>query len=308
MDVQETLNMIGLLLAPAFFSLLSMGALGSPAIAVLGELSGKLNKKVFFDKYGRQTGSMGLVLLAILIIIYGAGIAISLSRFPTLFQQSLTPASPFFIGTILLAVYAVFGLVYFLAWGKMRTAKPLHILIGAVSALCAIAAVAVVTPAKLAFNLAQGTPSDEGLATIAAMAQPISAMYALLSLAAAAGLSLAYLVIRRNKDDFGRDYYNFSLRLAARWAVLPMIGFLACQGWLYASLPKTMQVLILGTPLAYVWTGLSIIGAALVAIWMTLARSESPLRLKGLAFLAVLLFWAMHALNATLFVNLMTML
>ena len=285
-----------------------MAALGSPAVAVLGEISAKLNKKVFFDKYGQQTGSMGLILLALLIVIYGAGITISLSRFPDLLQQSLTPASPFFTGTVLLAIFAVFGLIYFLAWKKMREAKPLHIAIGAVSALSAIAAVAIVTPAKLAFNLSQGTPTQEALATVTAMSLPISAMYALLILAAAAGLSLAYLVIRRNKDDFGRDYYNFSLRLAARWAVLPMIGFLACQGWLYSTLPEKMQTLILGTPLAYVWAGLSVFGATLVAVWMIVARSESPLRLKGLAFLAVFLFWAMHALNATLFVNLMTML
>ncbi|BDQ35619.1 hypothetical protein [Pseudodesulfovibrio portus] len=308
MDLQETLKMIGLMLAPAFFSLLGMGALGSPAVAVLGELSAKTNKKVFFDKYGQQTGSLGLILLAFLVVIYGVGIGISLYRYPRLIEQSLNPASPFFTGAVLLAVFAVAALIYFLTWKSMRQAKAPHIILGLIAALSAIGAVAVVTPAKLFFNLSQGSPSQEALATASAMALPLSAMYGVLVLAAAASLSLAYLVIRRNKDDFGRDYYSFAMKLAARWSMLPMIGFMACQGWLYARLPENIQLIILGTPLAYVWAGVVILGAVNVGLWILIARNESPLRMKGPAFLSVFIFWAMHALNATLFVNFMTML
>ena len=38
-----------------------------------------------------------------------------------------------------------------------------------------------------------------------------------------------------------------------------------------------------------------------------IARSETPLRLKGFAFLALVLMWLMHALNATLFMNFLSM-
>lgn len=308
MDMNETLKIIGLMLAPAFFSLLGMAGIGSPAIAVLGEISAKTKKKVFFDKYGQQTGAMGLILLILLIAIYGATIGLGMSRYPQLIQANLTPSSPFFLGTIGMGVFALFGLVYFLTWKKMRNAKPLHIILGLISALAGLGAVAIVTPAKLTFNMAQGSPSQEALAQIGAMALPMSVMYALLVLSAAAALSLVYLVIRRNKDDFGRDYYNFSLRLAARWATLPMVAFLGCQGWLFATLTEKIKTLVLGTPLAYIWGGLTILGVACALIWIIIARSESPLRLKGLAFLAVALFWLLHALNATLFVNFMTML
>lgn len=308
MDVQETLKMIGLMLAPAFFSLLGMGALGSPAVSVLGEFSAKTNKKVFFDKYGQQAGSMGLILLVLLIVVYGATIGLTVYQYPQLADKILDTSSPFFTGTALLAVYAVAGLIYFTTWKAMRQSKVPHILLGLISALSGIGAVAVVTPAKLFYNLSLTGPSEEALATASAMALPLSAMYGVLVLAAAASLSLAYLVVRRNRDDFGRDYYNFAMRLAARWAVLPMIGFIACQGWLYARLPESVQLLVLGTPLAYVWAGVVALGAVTIALWLTVARSRSPLRLKGLAFLAVFLFWAMHALNATLFVNFISML
>ena len=307
MSIQETLTLAAYMLAPAFFSLLGMAALGSPAIAVLAEISAKTRNKVFFDKYGQQTAALGLILIAAVILIYLATLGLALARFPHLIQAYLTPGSPFYKGAIAFAVFAVSGLTYCLTWKKLHNAKGVHMALGGVATLASLMGLAIVIPAKLAFNLSQGTPAAEAAANAALLALPMSAMYALLVLSAAAALSLAYLVLRRNRDDFGRDYYNFALRLAARWALLPMIGFLGCQGWLFARLPENLKVIVLGTPLAYVWAGLTMLGAISAFIWILLGRSESPLRLKGLVFLSVVLFWVMHALNATLFVNFMTM-
>lgn len=308
MSIQETLTLIAFLLAPAFFSLLGMAALGSPAIAVLAEISAKTRNKILFDKYGQQTAALGLILTIAMILICGASLGIALVKYPDLFREHITPGSPFFNGLTAFGVFVVAGLLYFPTWKKMRDAKPAHIALGLVATFAALIGLAIVVPAKLAFNFSQAGPSAEALAKTAMLAQPMSAMYALLVLAAAAALSMVYLIVRRNRDDFGRDYYNFALRIGARWAMLPMIGFLGCQGWLYARLPEDIQVLVLGTPLAFVWAGLVAIGAACCFLWLFLGRSETPLRLKGLAFLAAALFWVMHALNATLFVNLMTML
>jgi hypothetical protein len=307
MTIQETLTLVAFLLAPAFFSLLGMGALGSPAIAFLAEISAKTRSKVFIDKYGQQTASMGLILIVALILIYAATLGLTLFKFPHLLKAYLTPGSPFYNGIIAFGVFAVSGLTYCLTWKKLRNSKGMHMALGGVATLSAMTGLAIVIPAKLALNLSQDTPAAEAAANAAILALPMSAMYALLVLSAAAALSLVYMIIRRNKDDFGRDYYNFSLRLAARWAVLPMIGFLGCQGWVFARLPENLKTIVLGTPLAYVWAGLTATGAVCAFIWIIFARSESPLRLKGLAFLAVGLFWLMHALNATLFVNFMTM-
>ncbi|TDT88623.1 hypothetical protein EDC59_10523 [Pseudodesulfovibrio indicus] len=307
MSIQETLTLVAFMLAPAFFSLLGMGALGSPAIAVLAEISAKTRGKILFDKYGQQTAALGLILTIVMILICGASLGIALVKYPDLFSAHTTPGSPFFNGLTAFGVFVVAGLLYFPTWKKMRNAKAAHIALGLVATFAAIIGLAIVVPAKLAFNFSMTAPSAEALAKTAMIAQPMSAMYALLILAAAAALSMVYLIVRRHKDDFGRDYYNFALRIAARWAMLPMIGFLGCQGWLYARLPENLQTLILGTPLAFVWAGLAAIGAICCFLWLFLGRSETPLRLKGLAFLAAALFWVMHALNAALFVNLMTM-
>ncbi|WP_207261007.1 hypothetical protein [Desulfovibrio sp. Huiquan2017] len=308
MSIQETLTLVAYMLAPAFFSLLGMAALGSTAIAVLAEFSAKTRKKILFDKFGQQIARMGLILTIALILIYGASLGIVMTKFPDLFQVYLTPGSAFFNGTVAFAVFVVAGLLYCTTWKKLRDAKAAHMALGLIATFAAVIGLAIVIPAKLALNFSQTETTGDALSNTLVLAQPMSVMYVLLVLSAAAALGLVYVIVRRNKDDYGRDYYNFAVRLAARWAMLPMIGFLACQGWLYSRLPADIQTLILGTPLAYVWTGLTILGAFCCFIWLFLGRNESPLRFKGLAFLAVALFWVMHALNAALFVNFISML
>nr|WP_321514449.1 hypothetical protein [uncultured Pseudodesulfovibrio sp.] len=308
MSTQETLTMIAFLLVPALFSLLGMGAIGSPAIAVLGEMSAKTKKRVFFDKYAQQIGSMGLILLILLLIVQGAAYGVALTKFPQYIHALFTLESPLLNTFAAFGVFAIFSIIYFTTWTKMRNTKVLHISLGMIAALAALTCVALAIPAKIAWMLSHSTPTDETLSAATAMILPMSIMYALLTMAAAAALSATYLVLRRNKDDFGRDYYSFSLRLAARWATLPMLGFLGCQVWLYATLPASFKSIVTGTPLAFVWSGVVALGAICALIWILIARNESPLRLKGLTFLTLTLFWFMHTLNIMVAVNLLTLL
>lgn len=303
MDMNETLVMAAYMLVPALFSLLGMAALGSPAIALLGETTAKAKKRVFYDKYGQQTGVMGIALIVLLLVVYALMLGVGFAKYPQLIKPLLSTTSPFFVPLVAFVVFAVFGLTHFTTWKKMRQAKAVHMAFGAISAIAAFACIATAIPAKLAF----GFTDHQAAADIQALALPMAIMYALLIMAAAAALSAAYLVMRRNKDDFGRDYYNFSLPLACRWAALPMLGFLGCQGWLFAIMPESIKTLIMGTPLLYVWIGAAALGLICSLIWFIIAGNKSPLRLKGLAFLAVFLFWLMHVLNTTFFVNLMTM-
>lgn len=307
MNMNETLTMAALMLAPAFFSLLGMGALGSPIIAVLGELAAKTKNRVFYDKYGQQTASMGLILLLLLLTINGAAIGVALVKFPQFFQKLMTPSQPILNAFIAFGVSLTLSLIYFLGWKKMRNAKGIHIIIGMGAAIASVACVAIIVPAKLMIGLTIDAANTQATATYTVMAAPLATMYAILIISAAAALSCAYLVIRRNKDDFGRDYYSFSLGLAARWAALPMIGFLACQGWLFAVLPENIKIMTLDTPLGIIWAAAVALGTICVGIWIMIARSTTPLQLKGLTFLAIGLLWLMHTMNATLFINFMSM-
>ncbi len=307
MTMNETLMMLAMMLAPAFFSLLGMAAFGSPVVAVLGEIAGKSKGKVFFDKYGQQTAAMGLVLLTLLIIIDGAAIGVAYTKFPQLFQKFINPETPLMNAFIAMGAFVVLSLPYFLTWKKMRNSKSLHLTIGMGAALAAIASVAIGVQSKLMIGLTPEMAQEQAALGIHSMIMPMAVMYTILIIVSAAALSCTYLVLRRNKDDFGRDYYNFALKLAARWSVVPMIGFLACQGWLFAVLPETFKTMVMGTPLGLVWAAGATLGLVCVIVWTLIARSEAPLRLKGLTFLAAALLWLAHAANATLFVNFMTM-
>ena len=307
MTINETLTMVAIMLAPAFFSLLGMAALGSPVVAVLGEIAAKTKKKVFFDKYGQQTSSMGLVLLLLLLVIEGAGIGVLYVKFPQLIEKFTTPDSPLIPGFMAMGAFVLLTLPYSLTWKSMRTRKGLHMTLGMAAALAAVATIAIVIPAKLMIGLPTETAQAQAQLGVHSMILPMAIMYAILIVATAAGLSCPYLVMRRKKDDFGRDYYNFALKLAARWATLPMLGFLACQGWLFAVLPENFKTMTLGTPLGIVWGAALALGATCALIWILIARSATPLQLKGLTFLAAALLWLMHTMNATLFMNFMSM-
>ncbi len=280
MNMNETLIMVATMLAPAFFSLLCMAAYGSPFVALLGEISAKTRKRVFFDKYGQQTASMGFVLLVMTLVVCGAATGVAFIKFPQFIARFINPTSPLNYAFISMGVFILFALPYSLAWKKMRNAKGAHMAMGIVAAVAAIAAVAIAVPAKLIIGLSTTEPTQTAQSA-QAMMLPLAVMYVVLIIAAAAGLSCAYLVMRRNKDDFGRDYYNFSLKLAARWAIVPMVGFLACQGWLFTVLPAPFKTMTLGTPLGLVWATATGLGAICAILWLFIARSDSPLRLKG---------------------------
>lgn len=302
MTINETLTMTALMLAPAFFSLLGMGAFGSPIVALLGEIAAKTKGKVFYDKYGQQTAGMGLVLILLLLLIEVAGIGIMYVKFPQFFHKIFTPTSPLKIAAIALGAFFVLSLPYALTWKKLRTSKGLHMTLGFGASISAVALIATGVPAKLMI----GTPADMA-ESIQAMILPMAIMYTILIVASAAALSCAYLVMRRNKDDFGRDYYNFSLKLAARWATIPMLGFLGCQGWLFAVLPQDFKTMVMETPLGIVWAAGAGLGLICAIIWVLIARSEKPLQLKGLTFVAIAIMWLAHTANATLFLNFMSM-
>ncbi|WP_319466480.1 hypothetical protein [uncultured Pseudodesulfovibrio sp.] len=306
MNMNETLIMVATMLAPAFFSLLGMAAFGSPVVAVLGEIAAKAKKRVFYDKYGQQTSSMGLILLILTLVVCGAGVGIAFAKFPEFIKKFINPTSPLKYAFIGMGVFALFTFIHSLSWKKMRSAKGFHIVLGLIAALGGLAAVTIAVPAKLLIGQTAADPAQAAY-NAQALQLPMAIMYAILTIAAAAGLSCAYLVLRRNKDDFGRDYYNFTLKLAARWAAIPMVGFLACQGWMFATLPESFKTMTMGTPLGFVWAGATAIGAICTILWLIIARSAAPLQLKGLTFLAALLMWLMHALNVTLFMNFMSM-
>jgi hypothetical protein len=108
-----------------------------------------------------------------------------------------------------------------------------------------------------------------------------------LSVAAAGAVGLVYLLLRRRIEDYGRDYYNFALHAAARWALLPGLAQLAALGWLVWALREDLAA---AGPAGAAWTAnplllLAVAAGALgliaCALWLAVRRNRNPLRLKA---------------------------
>lgn len=152
--------------------------------------------------------------------------------------------------------------------------------------------------------------------------------------ALAGGMSLVWLLIRRQKDDFGRDYYNFAARACASFAAggglltilsgtafasmlialfaLPTEHTLILPAWLsrtgtliYGLLgPETLARLNLTTVLpglGLLCLCLPVLGGLIAFLWFLAARGAVPMRFKGTISLALLLAIAAVLLCSLLF-------
>jgi hypothetical protein len=107
-------------------------------------------------------------------------------------------------------------------------------------------------------------------------------------MAAGSGLAQIWFIIRRYKADYGRDYYAFAMRYCARCALVFSLLAAAFSGGIY-------WLLDLSTPRELSQphdVGLMIIGWGLPLscglLWLSIAKSDTPLRHKPGAFSACL--------------------
>lgn len=287
----------------AFFDMLGAAALGGVFIAFACECVAAKSKKAFYDKFAQQLAAMSLWALLLATLAGAAVFAIAAGKLPGLTQWAMTRSSP------ALPLGASIGFTLFSAalykanWRNLRQAKTPHLFLGTFAVLgglavlyTGMAAIAGLADRFLAPEAAQ--PSLLALLAPAGNSPfwPLLAGAFTLCLVYGGGLGAAYLVHRRSRDDYGRDYYAFALPLATRWALVPLLGVAACAGWLAAQLsPSAVQALTKHPLVCYAGTAAAV--ALLTALaWLPIAFSKRPMRLKGLALLAALLLWGLHTL------------
>ena len=109
------------------------------------------------------------------------------------------------------------------------------------------------------------------------------------------GLALAALLaglrvaLRRNKDDFGRDYYTYATRTTAWWAAGAGVLFTVAMACAPQSLSFAGDFLEDLDRTLYLAAAL---GGMATLLWGVVGASSTPLRLKWLFFLAGILFCA----------------
>jgi len=313
--IQLTAMVSAQMLPKALIDFATLTAIGAPIMAVILEITAKARKKVFYDKLAQQIITMTLIMYLLFILCLGAAGAFFCRQLPWLKDWMINPSSPAMMFYISLGV-ALAGLIpYKFSWKKLKKQKPLHILLGSIGAIGGVSTIYVATvimqkfftmqiesptpavPAVPFYTYFQSPPSKAGLC--------LAGIYLIMALSFSAAASGLYLVLRRNKDDFGRDYYKFSLPVVARWALFPTIlQMIASAGVVYYICGPNITALISNLPVALSFGVSLLLTITCCAIWIVTWKSETPMRHKiglGLAPLLVILA------HATLMAGTMTL-
>lgn len=265
---------------------------GAPVVALVSELLTMVSGRPFPARVARQVSRLALkghsagwaavILGAVLLSMGGFWQSdfVAANRLPLV----MTLALPLF-GTLALTAYD-------LGWTGAKERRAVHFLLGCLAnvaikygywglvfvALLAFRPVTVDNPAFL-------PPWGSAL-------WPLTCLWLPLSLCLAAALGLCFLVLRREADDWGRDYYRYAAPYLAKWHLFGGLLTLALTIWLYLSLKGIFN---LHLPQIF-QAGLAGLLCLLVAMALSagLWTSENPMRLKG-CMLAIAALSLIHA-------------
>jgi hypothetical protein len=293
-EIRDALTLLPLTL----HMLLLLAMLGLPIVAVASQVLARARRKSFMDRYGRQVCPLAIGLYVYAGVV-SAGTWLALARTVPAAGPALDramPVLPYIGGAYGAALLSL--VVYFSLWKRLKDNKGLHIAIGCAAALLNVAFLVVASGAKrlVLSGLAPDQLPDPArlLPALAGsdLYWPLAAESLALAVGAAGALSLVYLLLRRNRDDYGRDYYTFALQLAAGWALFPTLAALALQAWPLLVAWRLTPATLLDQANIILWaaaTGLLLAGCGL---WLVLRRSPAPLRRKGTVVLSLILYWA----------------
>lgn len=116
-----------------------------------------------------------------------------------------------------------------------------------------------------------------------------------LALTGAYALALCWHILCRRHDDFGRDYYTFTLSMRARQAAgagLLLTLAAAAMFWMYPVIDAAQSLALLpfaGEYASYALTGGTLCLPLAAFLWYVVGRAAVPMQKRSLAFLALLL-------------------
>lgn len=285
-----------------------LAAVASPLIAVVSQRLAVRHSKVFYDKCARQIATMGTMIGGVLFASAAAGTTHLAIQHPDLFEGPFR--LPVFICVGALALGMALSTAYTLSWTPLRGNKSLHSLLGGLASVAMLAALFLL----LGLAAAMLKPGHH-VAPQATTAELLLAVYTAIpdarfwfffaqcvvgGLGAAGMFAQAYLLMRRNQDDFGRDYYKFALPYCTRWSIAPLLLQLIPASWLaFLLLRPHAAATPLADPAIWLWGAAAVLPVTASLLWLRIMRSETPLRHKASIVLAIPLVLAAAAAQAT---------
>jgi hypothetical protein len=280
-----------------------------PLVAAAAGLSPAKRTKIFRNKFGQQAATLALILLPLgLAAAAAAWYAPKPAGLPLaalagdFYRFSWLPAGIAAVGAALLLVYRA-------AWQPLKDRKALHAAIGFAASLAFFAALALTAGGVQAARTAQLPAAARlGALDLIFFTPPLAVLELLLTaVAAALALCFLYLLARRKADDFGRDYYIYTVALCLRWAGLPALVLAGLETWRFLA-----GLALLGSaenlaPLLWLWPAAPVCALLAAAACFAVSRSLTPLRFKELACGAFVLLYLAISIAVTANAALLTL-
>lgn len=305
MLVSELLTICAALAAPAFFLFFGLAALGSPLLAVICLIAGQMRGTQHPEAYARRLLHMALLCALPMCLLLFAASGLILYRVPWLLDWLWAAQLPWALLALALLAYCV-SLVVWRSSRSTRRARTDSPLAQALSLAALAMAVLWLMLSLLRDLTAQvqavlsATP-EGGLAVVPLLKPDLlsttpllwaAVLAAALACAMCAGAwSLEYLMLRRDREPFGREAFAHAMRLASRSSLragLLSLSFLPVLWDQLTNLPRTpadaqtVKVLLLGC-------GAGIFLACIA--WLLLARSSRPRSRPMLVHGSLALVW-----------------
>lgn len=283
---------------------------GLAGISCFASWAGYFTSKAFADKLARQVASFGVIILGLWLLLVSA-------------RWGMWAASWWPVGNVGRGFYPLFfdvpghlalaaalaSILLARVWRRSNRSTVAHLALGGMAAVLWLGSMAAFVAGLFWHQGHEGHHlrlSLDGLTMVLADPLPwmIWAQSIFLGLAAGGGFALVYLLARRNREDFGRDYYGWAVQRCSWWAIIPGViqaGLATAVFWRAAS-TQTMhpalgdagqasQVMkaMLDHP---VMPALAVFLFLAVLAWICLLpvlKSRTPLRMKGWMLMHVLL-------------------
>ena len=300
-----------------------LASLATPVMGVVTECLYTAKRKSFYDKCALQITQAAFGMGIFIFLVLGGGAA----YYTVSFQPDLAAALPAvdtqaeavnlpvrvwqLLGPMVFFIPLLVGLclvfLYQATWSALKKHRAFHLFLGWLAALLMLAILFsglllianVKAPLLLLFLFHNPLPVLASLLGDFFSSPTLPLMFLTLlctGLAAGAGLSQLWLIMRRFRADYGRDYYGFAMRYCARLA----LGFTLAAAGIGAGLYFLLRYSIPPELTQPQDIGVALIAAGLplccCLLWLSIAKSETPLRHKPGAFFAcVFLFIALCA-------------
>lgn len=273
----------------------------TPSVAAVTESFTFQKHKAFYSKCARQITQtvFGIGLMLFTILCTGAMITLlqfkpDIMTVEQMWRPILIVASP--MAAMLLLT------IYLSTWSKLKKRKGTHLFLGFLAAgsclailfLILLFLVSLVQPIEIDILWVRPLELLRELCAAyfsAPLLWLLTAYLVFTGIAAGLGLSQLWLIMRRYKDDYGRDYYNFAMRYCAKIS-------LVCT--LIATIIGAISIwlLVASSPLIFLQPqdrGVLLIAFGLpiscCVLWACILKSETPMRHKPGAFFACLFFF-----------------